>query len=101
MPWYWRYLSRKLNHGYYTQVFGWVNGNDQYLPSSAAMEDRWTNYYGVVRNFRELEDLYNGLSEDDKTDKRIFYLAAKVFFYDQTEQVVTMWGDIPWSEQEN
>lgn len=99
MPWYWRYfVVENSTMGHYTQVFGWVNGNDQYLPSSAAMEDRWTNYYGVVRNFRELEDLYNGLSEDDQADKRIFYLAAKVFFYDQTEQVVTMWGDIPWSE---
>jgi len=99
MPWYWRYfVVENSTVGHYTQVFGWVNGNDQYLPSSAAMEDRWTNFYGVMRNYRELEYLYNNSTEDDKNDKRIFLLAAKIFVYDQTEQIVTLWGDIPWSE---
>lgn len=99
MHWYWRYfVVENSTMGHYTQVFGWVNANDQYLPSSAAMEDRWTNYYGMMRNFRELEDLYANLPEDDKADKKIFMLAARIFFYDQTEQIVTMWGDIPWSE---
>ncbi len=100
MPWYWRFfVVEQPTMGHYTQVMGWFNGKDQYIPPAAAMEWRWNQYYnGVMTQYRVMQKLYNELNERDKSDYRIFMLAATIFFYDQTEQVVDIYGDIPWSE---
>jgi len=99
LPAYWRYfVIENPTLGHYTQSFGWVNGKSQYIPPTVATEKRWEYFYDVTRNYREMEMLYNNLSADDKTAKRAFMLAATVFFYDQTEMMVDMYGDIPWSE---
>lgn len=100
MPWYWRFfVVEQPTLGHYTQSMGWLNGKDQYIPSSSAMDWRWDTYYnGAMTQFREMERLYGKMDKSNQNDYRIFYLAAKIFFYDQTEQVVDLFGDIPWSE---
>jgi len=100
LPWYWRFfVVEQPTQGHYTQVMGWYNSKAQYIPPAQAMDWRWDQYYnGPMTQFRVMEDLYNNLSESDQSDYRIFYLAAKIFFYDQTEQIVDLFGDIPWSD---
>jgi len=100
MPWYWRFfVVESPSMGHYTQVLGWVNSEKQYIPDASALNDRWTSFYtGPMSQYRELQRLYNNLSEKDKADKRIFYLAATIFFYDQTEQIADNWGNIPWKD---
>ena len=98
-PAYWRYfVLENPTTGHYTQSFGWVNGKSQYIPPTVATETRWGYFYGVMRQYREMQDLYSKLSTADQADKKIFMLAATVFYYDQTEMMVDMWGDIPWSD---
>ncbi|HEX2535259.1 MAG TPA: SusD/RagB family nutrient-binding outer membrane lipoprotein, partial [Chitinophagaceae bacterium] len=46
----------------------------------------------------EIEKIYNGLSEEDKADRRIYLLAATVFLYDQTAKMVDLHGDLPFTE---
>lgn len=82
----------------YIQTIGWSNGANQLTPGMAAIADRWDRYYQGLAQFRELEKVYNAVPEAEKTEKKIFYLAAKIFFYDQTQQQVDLHGDIPWSE---
>ncbi len=100
MPWYWRFfVVEQPTMGHYTQVMGWFNSKDQYIPPAAAMDWRWDQYYnGVMTQYREMQRLYDKLSDEDKSDYRIFMIAATIFFYDQTEQMVDIYGDIPWSE---
>jgi len=100
MPWYWKlFVVENSTMGHYTQVYGWLNANDQYLPSSAAQEDRWKAYYtGVMWQYREMQRLYNLATPQEQSEKRIFMIAATIFFYDQSEQIVDTWGDIPWSK---
>ncbi|SJN30321.1 SusD/RagB family nutrient-binding outer membrane lipoprotein [Sphingobacterium faecium] len=82
----------------YTQIIGWANSENQLNPGAAAITDRWEKYYQGLAQFRELEKIYNAAPELEKADKKIFFLAAKIFFYDQTQQQVDLHGDIPWSE---
>lgn len=82
----------------YTQVIGWVNSENQLNPGAAAIIDRWERYYAGLAQFRELEKVYNNAPETEKNDKKIFLLAAKIFFYDQTEQHVDLHGSVPWTE---
>ena len=82
----------------YLHITGWINEANQLLPGGAAIEDRWTRYYEGLAQYRELETLYNSTTEAERAEKRIFYLAAKVLFYDQTQQAVDLFGDIPWTQ---
>jgi len=82
----------------YLHITGWINEQNQLLPGAAAVEDRWTRYYEGLAQYRELETLYNNSIDVEKEEKKIFYLAAKILFYDQTEQTVDLYGDIPWSK---
>lgn len=82
----------------YIQTIGWQNADDQLTPGAAAITDRWDRYYQGLAQFREFEKVYNASPESEKNDKKIFYLAAKIFFYDMTQQQIDLHGDIPWSE---
>lgn len=82
----------------YLHITGWINEPNQLLPGGAAIEDRWTRYYEGLAQFRELENAFEKSLEIEKEEKKIFYLAAKVFFYDQTQQTIDLHGDIPWSK---
>lgn len=100
LPWYWRFfVVEQPTLGLYTQSMGIFTGKDRYLPPAVATNWRWEQYYnGPLTQFRQMEDLYNKLPEASQNDYRIFMLAAKIFFYDQTQQMVDLFGDIPWSE---
>jgi len=98
LPDYWNYfvvLRTTLTH--YTQAVGWVNSSNQYVPGNAGITDRWNNYYNFLAQYRELEKIYSGLSAEDKTDRRIYMIAAAIYFYDHTEKVISLHGAIPWS----
>ncbi len=95
MPYYLRHFVFTNNSiGIYCQSKGWINGLNQYIPGSGAT-DRWNNYYNMMRQYREFE---LKMVQEENNDKRIFLLASRIFFYDQTQQMVDMWGDIPWSD---
>lgn len=82
----------------YLHTSGWINETNQLLPGAAAIEDRWTRYYEGLAQYRELETIYNKSVEVEKKEKRIFFLTAKILFYDQTQQTVDLHGSIPWSK---
>ncbi|MFV0507324.1 MAG: SusD/RagB family nutrient-binding outer membrane lipoprotein [Bacteroidales bacterium] len=95
MPYYHRHFVFTNNSvGIYCQSKGWVNGLNMYVPGNGTTE-RWNNYYKMMRQYREFETKFASTGSDDK---RIFLLASKIFFFDQTQQIVDMWGDIPWKE---
>jgi hypothetical protein len=99
LPSYWNYfvvLRTTLTR--YTQAVGWVNANNQYVPGAAGINDRWNNYYNFLAQFREFENVFAKLSADDQADRRIYMIAATIYFYDHTQKVVDLHGDIPWSE---
>jgi len=99
VPQYWNYfviLRTTLLH--YTQAVGWENSDNQYVPGSASISDNWKDYYYFLAQYRELEKIYSKLSTIDQADNRIYMIAAAIFLYDQTQKMVDLHGDIPWSE---
>jgi len=82
----------------YIQNLGSINQANQLIPGSAAIEERWNKYYAGLTQYKEFVRLYDALSDEDKTQKRSMALAAKILFYDQTQQMVDLVGDIPWTE---
>ncbi|MFC5625053.1 SusD/RagB family nutrient-binding outer membrane lipoprotein [Algoriphagus winogradskyi] len=92
------FVIRRITANRYTQAAGWVNEENQYVPGSAAVGERWDVYYGFMQQYREIQKVYDGLSDQAKVDNRVFMIAAATYFYDRTQQIVDLYGDIPWSE---
>ncbi|GAB3666990.1 SusD/RagB family nutrient-binding outer membrane lipoprotein [Echinicola sediminis] len=92
------FVVKRITSNRYTQATGWVNVENQYVPGSAAVSERWDVYYNFMAQFREMQKVYAGLSEVEKEDNRVFVIAATTYFYDRTQQLIDLYGDIPWSE---
>jgi hypothetical protein len=86
--------------GEYSQTIGYTNGNKIYEQPVNYTQNRWDDYYtGVMAQYREIEKYYNKLSSDaDKRGYQLFLETARIFFYDQTAQMVDMWGSIPFKD---
>ncbi len=96
---YWNYFVVLQNTAlHYTQVVGWQNFEKQYEPGAAGIGDKWSWYYGYLSQYKEFLKVYNATSTEEQTEKRIYLILSNIFFYDQTQQVVDIWGNIPWSE---
>lgn len=100
LPWYWRFfVVEQPTMGIYTQIMGLPNQPNMYVPGASPVDWRWDQYYnGAMQKYRVFQSLYNDLSEEEQAELRIFNVAATIFFYDQTQQMVDIFGDIPWSE---
>ena len=99
LPDYWNYfvvLRTTLNR--YNQAVGWANGANQYIPGAAGVNDRWNNYYNFLAQYREMEKVYGKLSTEDQADRRIYLITSTIYFYDHTQKVVDLHGDMPLSE---
>jgi hypothetical protein len=99
VPQYWNYfviLRTTLLH--YTQAVGWENYDNQYVPGAAAISDNWKDYYYFLAQYRELQTIYSKLTAGDQTAYRIYMIAAAVFLYDQTQKMIDLHGDIPFTE---
>jgi hypothetical protein len=99
LPSYWNYfVIHRITNNRYTQAVTWANDIDQYIPGGGAVNDRWNTYYNFMAQYRELQKVFKSLSEEDQKLRRIYMLAATVYLYDHTQQVVDLHGDIPFSE---
>lgn len=91
------FVIQRITNNRYNQATGWVNGENQYVPGSAGVNQRWNGYYNVLAQYREIEKVYRTLSDSQKADQRIYMITAATFFYDYTQQLIDLHGDIPWS----
>ena len=82
----------------WTQAVGVINTNGRYVPGEAAISGRWQNYYNFLAQYKDLLRLYGTLSAEEQAQKKIYVIAATIFYYDQSQKQVDLHGDIPWSE---
>lgn len=101
LPRYWNLFTFQVPMlGTYTQTIGFINDKGEYEQASNYVQDRWNYYYtGVMASYRELEKKYKTyIKEDEKKGYQLFMETARVFFYDQTAQMVDLFGAIPFTE---
>lgn len=101
LPRYWNLFTFKVPMlGTYTQTTGFINNKGMYEQLTNYTQSRWDYYYtGVLASYRALQNKYNSLTDEaDKQGYEIFMQTAKVYLYDQTAQMVDLWGDIPFSQ---
>lgn len=100
LPRYWNLYTFQIPvMGTYSQTSGYTNGKGVYEQPTNYTGNRWDYFYtNTIAQYRELEKYYNNLGTDaEKAGYQLFLETARIFLYDQTTQMVDMWGDIPFS----
>ncbi len=111
---YWNIRTFLVMHpGVYTNAVSYPNTTKRYQQQLNYLDDFWKDYYtpnyydqnritggagGIMAHMREIEKEYATLSAEEQADADVYLHAAKVVFYDQTAQMVDLWGDIPFSQ---
>lgn len=101
IPKYWNLYTLLIPvFGEYSQTAGYINGHHVYEQPTNYTANKWDNYYtSVVAPYREIQKYYGNLtSAADKRGYQVFLNTATVFFYDQTAQMIDLFGDIPYSQ---
>lgn len=85
--------------GRYAQVLGWQNNKDVYAGMGVGYNnDRWKNFYSMLAQFNLLKSTYNSLSTENQASNKLFLDCAQIYMYDQLQQMVDLWGDVPYSK---
>jgi hypothetical protein len=96
-PSYYRYYTMDImTFSRYTQTIGVLNGDGMYQPNGGYVMERWKSFYKSLTQFRMLEHTRDQLDAGKKDDYEIFVLASKVFLYGQMQEIIDLWGDIPF-----
>jgi hypothetical protein len=109
-PSYWDYYTFVMpTLSLYTQAVATPPATKMYVPSIDYNESRWVDYYagstgtdynyngpGILSNYREMQTTYAALSATEQAQQTVFLKCAQVLLYDQTAQMVDLWGDIPF-----
>lgn len=101
LPRYWNLFTFQVPMiGLYTQTRGFAAEPKRYEQAVNYTQDRWNDYYaGTVARLREMEKKYSTMTTDkDKAGYQLFMETGRIFYYDQTAQMVDLWGDIPFAE---
>jgi hypothetical protein len=114
-PTYWDYYTWNFT-GEFSQFVATSPAAQMYVPNASYVESRWDDYYdgsnptlasgstpdydydgpGIMSNYREMQTTYAALTASEQAEQYVFLQCAKVLFYDQTAQMVDLWGDIPF-----
>lgn len=106
-PDYWNIRTFLVMHpGVYTNAVSYINTTKRYQQQLSYLDDFWKDYYtpngtgagGIIPHMREIEKEYENLSAEEQANADVYLHAARIVFYDQTAQMVDLWGDIPFSE---
>lgn len=100
----------------FSQLTALSPSTQMYIPSINYNETRWTHYYdgsmptdqsaidynyngpGILNSYREMQTSYAALSAAEQAKQLVFLQCAKVVLYDQTAQMIDLFGDIPFSQ---
>ena len=96
---YWRMYTWDNIFAKYTQTVGYKNNSGAvYAYNDGYANDRWESFYMSLAQFRQLENQYNKENEAQQSSDRIFKDLAEVVLYDQLSQVVSVFGDVPFTK---
>jgi len=100
----------------FSQLTALAPATQMYVPSINYVQSRWDHFYsgsmptdgstpdynyngpGIMSSYREMQTAYSALSAADQAKQLVFLQCAKVILYDQTAQMVDLYGNIPFSQ---
>lgn len=96
---YWRMYTWDNYFGKLAQTIGFSNNSGSvYFINDGYANDRWNNFYDILRNFRVLENTYNNEEAADQAEDKVFMDLAEIFMLDHLTQLCDIWGPVPFTE---
>jgi hypothetical protein len=97
---YFRYFAYdNLFLGKFSQTFGFYNVAGMYTPGFIPYaEEGHQKFYSALTDFKQLEKLYNEMSDAQKKENEAYYWAAKVHILDYFVAMLDLYGDLPWTD---
>ncbi|MDR3127699.1 MAG: SusD/RagB family nutrient-binding outer membrane lipoprotein [Tannerellaceae bacterium] len=99
-PEYWRVFTFDVQFlGRCAQTVGFINEKGRYAGGGETyFNDRWTHFYYTLAQYRLLEHTFNNLPEEKKADYEIFVVLSQIFLYEQLQEIIDLFGDVPFHE---
>lgn len=96
---YWRMYTWDNYFGKLAQTIGFnVDSGSMYFINDGYANDRWNNFYNILRQYRIMQHLWEGEADEDKAQDRVFVALTEVFLYDHLSQIVDIFGPVPFSK---
>lgn len=100
MQTYWGLCTFELPQiGAYSQIASHFLADADYEGTGSYVSygnDRWTNFYEDLAQYKLMRYTYNNLSDTEKASNQLYMDCATVWMYDQIEKAIDLWGDIPF-----
>jgi len=111
-PSYWDYYTYIMSiTAPYSGLATILPGSTMYMTSTSYTDNRWRDYYngtegtdynyngpGILNNYREMQTAFNLLSTEEQAKQLVYLKLAEVIVYDQTAQMIDVYGDIPFTK---
>ena len=99
---YWRMYTWDNYFGKLAQTIGFSNNSGTvYYINDGYANDRWNNFYDILRQYRVMQRVWNEEEDDAKAQDRVFLALTEVFIYDHLSQLCDIWGPVPFTEAGN
>ena len=96
---YWRMYTWDNYFGKLAQTIGLgVDSGSMYFINDGYANDRWNNFYNILRQYRVMQNLWSAEEGEDKNQDRIFLALTEVFLYDHLSQIVDIFGPVPFTK---
>ncbi len=95
---YYHYYTQSSTEGIFSGVIGDSNSRGRFMGATEGyFNTHWQNFYNMVAQHRLLEYTYENLSEDEKAANLVFYHLSRTVLYAQLHEVLSLWGDVPFT----
>ena len=96
---YWRMYTWDNYFGKLAQTIGFSNNSGTvYYINDGYANDRWNNFYDILRQYRVMEKVWGEEEGDAKAQDRVFLALTEVFIYDHLSQLCDIWGPVPFTK---
>ena len=97
---YWRLFTFDTQFlGRLCDVYGYTGGKDAYRGlADSYSNNRWNTFYRMLTQYYLMKYTYENEDEASKAKDKVFLDCATIWVYDQLQQMVDLWGDVPYSE---
>lgn len=97
---YWRLFTFDTQFlGRLCDVYGYTGSRSAYEGLAPSYNNnRWNTFYRMLAQLKLLEYTYNNEDEVNQAKDKVFLYCSKIWVYDQLQQMVDLWGNVPYSE---
>ena len=96
-PVYYRYYCQTQTSGVFGGMIGSSNGKGRFMGGGEGrFNDRWTNFYDMLTQYRVLENTYNKLDESEQKANKVYLMVSRSILESQLHEMLSLFGAVPF-----